>query len=151
MLSLDAGFRQDDRRRRRQLPHWHADWRSGAKHCFGEVISLTWTTLGTLVSARTAWEEHSVLDGSDLCSPLEVDSSIPLHQYMGILGPTGMTAWIGLFEIVCRRQVKPWSKAAGGAVGTVVGQLAKAEGCRVIGLTSTPDKARWLERWATIG
>ncbi|MEK9934258.1 MAG: NADP-dependent oxidoreductase, partial [Luminiphilus sp.] len=80
------------------------------------------------------------------CSPLEVASDVPLHQYMGILGPTGMTAWIGLFEI---GQPKPGEtvvvSAAGGAVGTVVGQLAKAEGCRVIGLTSTRDKADWLE------
>ncbi len=102
--------------------------------------------VGTLVSARTAWEESSVLDGSDLCSPVEVASGVPLHQYMGILGPTGMTAWIGLFEI---GQPKPSEtvvvSAAGGAVGTVVGQLAKAEGCRVIGLTSTRDKADWLE------
>jgi NADPH-dependent curcumin reductase CurA len=65
---------------------------------------------------------------------------------MGILGPTGMTAWIGLFEI---GQPKPGEtvvvSAAGGAVGTVVGQLAKAEGCRVIGLTSARSKADWLE------
>jgi len=102
--------------------------------------------LGTMVSARTAWEEQSVLDGSDLCSPLEVANDVPLHQYMGILGPTGMTAWIGLFEI---GQPRPGEtvvvSAAGGAVGTVVGQLAKAEGCRVIGLTSTRDKADWLQ------
>jgi len=57
-----------------------------------------------------------------------------------------MTAWIGLFEI---GQPRPGEtvvvSAAGGAVGTVVGQLAKAEGCRVIGLTSTRDKADWLQ------
>jgi NADPH-dependent curcumin reductase CurA len=87
-----------------------------------------------------------VLDGSDLCSALIVDGEIPLHQYMGILGPTGMTAWVGLYEI---GRPKPGEtvvvSAAGGAVGTVVGQLAKSEGCRVIGLTSTREKAQWLE------
>jgi NADPH-dependent curcumin reductase CurA len=114
----------------------------------GEVVESDHADypVGTLVSARTAWEESSVLDGSDLCSPLEVASDVPLYQYMGILGPTGMTAWIGLFEI---GQPKPGEtvvvSAAGGAVGTVVGQLAMAEGCRVIGLTSARSKADWLE------
>lgn len=106
--------------------------------------------VGTLVSARTAWEETSVLDGSDLCSPLSVSDEVPLHQYMGVLGPTGMTAWIGLFEIGHPEAGETLVvSAAGGAVGTVVGQLAKAEGCRVIGLTSTRDKADWLEE--TVG
>ena len=106
--------------------------------------------VGTLVSARTAWEEASVLDGSDLCSPLSVSDEVPLHQYMGVLGPTGMTAWIGLFEIGHPEAGETLVvSAAGGAVGTVVGQLAKAEGCRVIGLTSTRDKADWLEE--TVG
>ena len=106
--------------------------------------------VGTLVSARTAWEEVSVLDGSDLCSPLSVSDEVPLHQYMGVLGPTGMTAWIGLFEIGHPEAGETLVvSAAGGAVGTVVGQLAKAEGCRVIGLTSTRDKADWLEE--TVG
>ena len=114
----------------------------------GEVIESQHAEypVGTFVSARTAWEESSLLDGSDLCSALIVDEAIPLHQYMGILGPTGMTAWVGLYEI---GRPKPGEtvvvSAAGGAVGTVVGQLAKSEGCRVIGFTSTREKAQWLE------
>lgn len=103
--------------------------------------------VGTLVSARTAWEESSVLDGADLCSPLSVAADIPLYHYAGLLGPTGMTAWIGLFEIGQPQLGETVViSAAGGAVGTVVGQLAKAAGCRVVGLTSTRDKADWLER-----
>ena len=150
VLSLDAGFRQ-----------WMTagagdNYLTGMQIgdpvqsiVLGEVIESDQPDypVGTLVSARTAWEESSVLDGSDLCSPLEVDSSIPLHQYMGILGPTGMTAWIGLFEVGQPKSGETVVvSAAGGAVGTVVGQLAKAEGCQVIGLTSTRDKADWLER-----
>ena len=57
-----------------------------------------------------------------------------------------MTAWVGLFEIGLPKLGETVVvSAAGGAVGTVVGQLAKAEGCRVIGLTSTREKAQWLE------
>jgi len=106
--------------------------------------------VGTLVSARTAWEESSLLDGSDLCAPLAVSPEIPLYQYMGVLGPTGMTAWVGLFKIGQPSAGETVVvSAAGGAVGTIVGQLAKAEGCRVIGLTSSRSKADWLEQ--TVG
>ena len=149
VISLDAGFRQ-----------WMTEG-AGDNYLtgmqigdpvqsivLGEVIESAHSDypVGTVVSARTAWEERSVLDGSDLCSPLEVASEVPLHQYMGILGPTGMTAWIGLFEIGQPKSGETVVvSAAGGAVGTVVGQLAKVEGCRVIGLTSTRDKADWLE------
>jgi NADPH-dependent curcumin reductase len=113
----------------------------------GEVVESANSDypVGTIVNARTAWEEYSLLDGSDLCAPLEPASDLPLAEYMATLGPTGMTAWVGLFEIG-----KPQANdvvvvsAAGGAVGTVVGQLAKAAGCRTIGLTSSAEKAQWL-------
>lgn len=100
---------------------------------------------GTIVSARTAWEEYSLLDGSDLCSRLEVDPDLPLHEYMATLGPTGMTAYFGLFDIGQPREGEVLLvSAAGGAVGTVVGQLGRLRGCRCIGLTSSEAKAAWL-------
>ena len=148
VLSLDAGFRQwmtagagDNYLQGMQIGD------PVQSIVLGEVIESDHEgyPLGTLISARTAWEESSVLDGSDLCSPLTVSADVPLYQYMGILGPTGMTAWIGLYEV---GQPKASDtvvvSAAGGAVGTVVGQLARADGCRVIGLTSTQSKAQWL-------
>ena len=150
VISLDAGFRQ-----------WMTagagdNYLSGMQIgdpvqsiVLGEVTESDHPDypVGTLVSARTAWEESSVLDGADLCSPLSVAADIPLYHYAGMLGPTGMTAWIGLFQIgQPERGETVVISAAGGAVGTVVGQLAKAAGCRVIGLTSTRNKADWLER-----
>jgi len=153
VISLDAGFRQ-----------WMTagagdNYLTGMQIgdpvqsiVLGEVVESQHRDypLGTLVSARTAWEESSLLDGSDLCSPLTVAADIPLHQYMGILGPTGMTAWIVFFKIGQPSAGETVVvSAAGGAVGTVVGQLAKAEGCYVIGLTSSRSKADWLEQ--TVG
>ena len=106
--------------------------------------------VGTIVSARSAWEEYSLLDGGDLCSTLEVDEDLPLHEYMSTLGPTGMTAYFGLLDI---GQPKAGEilvvSAAAGAVGTIVGQLGRLHGCYTIGLTSTEDKAQWLEN--TVG
>ncbi len=153
VISLDAGFRQ-----------WMTagagdNYLTGMQVgdpvqsiVLGEVVESEHPQypVGTLVSARTAWEESSLLDGSDLCSPLSVSTDVPLHQYMGILGPTGMTAWIGFFKIgLPAAGDTVVVSAAGGAVGTVVGQLAKAAGCRVIGLTSSRAKADWLEQ--TVG
>jgi NADPH-dependent curcumin reductase CurA len=101
--------------------------------------------VGTVVSARTAWEEYSLLDGSDLCSPLDVDPDIPLHEYMSLLGPTGMTAWFGLLDVGQPRAGDLLLvSAAAGAVGTAVGQLGRLHGCRSIGLTSSEEKAAWL-------
>ena len=148
VISLDAGFRQ-----------WMT---AGAGDNYltgmplgepvqsivlGEVIESRHPDypVGMMVNARTAWEEVSLLDGSDLCAPLAVADDLPLPEYMATLGPTGMTAWLGLFRI---GQPKAGEtvviSAAGGAVGTIAGQLAKAEGCRTIGLVSTAAKADWL-------
>ncbi len=147
-LSMDAGFRQ-----------WmNAD--SGDNYLpgmpleqpvqsivLGRVVDSQHTDFpeGAIVSARTAWEDYSLLDGSDLCSVLEVDPGLPLHEYMSTLGPTGMTAYFGLLDI---GRPQPGEtllvSAAGGAVGTVVGQLGRIHGCRTIGLTSSEEKAVWL-------
>lgn len=101
--------------------------------------------VGAIVSARTAWEEYSLTDGSDLCSVLEVDSRVPLQDYMAALGPTGMTAYFGFLDVGAPQPGEVLVvSAAAGAVGTVVGQLGKIRGCRAIGLTSTEAKAAWL-------
>ena len=152
VISLDAGFRQ-----------WMTagagdNYLTGMQVgdpvqsiVLGEVIESHHPDypVGSFVSARTAWEESSVLDGSDLCSALVVDEEIPLHQYMGILGPTGMTAWVGLHEIGRPKAGETVVvSAAGGAVGTVVGQLAKSEGCRVIGLFAVSAPGGELEPYS---
>jgi len=147
-LSLDAGFR-----------HWMAEG-AGDNYLpgmqigdpvqgvvIGEVIESCHSgyPVGCVVSARTAWEQFSVLDGKDLCNILLPADGVPLHQYMSTLGLTGMTAWVGLYRVGKPRAGETVViSAAGGAVGTVAGQLAKAEGCRVVGLTSTRSKADWL-------
>ncbi len=101
---------------------------------------------GAVVSARTAWESYSLLDGSDLGACLDIDPEVPLAEYMATLGPTGMTAFFGLRDIGQPRQGDiVLVSAAGGAVGTVVGQLAKLQGCHCLGTTSSEAKARWLE------
>lgn len=101
--------------------------------------------VGTIVNARSGWESHSVFDGSDLCTPLQPDPAVPLHEYMATLGPTGITAWLGMREIGKPRAGEVLVvSAGGGAVGSIAGQLGKAAGCTTIGLTSSAEKAKWL-------
>ena len=109
----------------------------------GEVIASKNPkfAVGDKVVGMLGWSEMSVSDGSML---KKVDSTqIPLSAYLGIVGMPGMTAWYGLNKIL---QPKPGQtiavSAASGAVGSVVGQLAKLQGCRVIGIAGGKAKCQ---------
>jgi NADPH-dependent curcumin reductase CurA len=100
---------------------------------------------GTVVLGRTAWECFSIAGGEDFMTRLEHDGSVPLKEYVATLGPTGMTAYFGFFDVgKPKTGEEVLVSAAGGAVGSVVGQLAKIAGCRTVGITSSDDKCRWL-------
>ncbi len=97
---------------------------------------------GDQVVGMGGWQEYSVVTGGIR----KVDTSrIPLAAYLGPVGMPGVTAWYGLFKII-----EPTAgntivvSAASGAVGSVVGQLAKAKGCRAIGFAGGPDKCRYV-------
>jgi NADPH-dependent curcumin reductase CurA len=99
--------------------------------------------VGTLVRTFATWSDHYVIGPGAL--GLEVVHQQPgtqLYHYMGALGPVGLTAWVGLFAV---GEAKPGEtvvvSAAAGATGSTVGQIAKARGCKVIGLVGSPDKA----------
>jgi NADPH-dependent curcumin reductase CurA len=96
---------------------------------------------GTFVRHGLGWRTHSVVPGRAV-ERVDADAA-PLSAYLGVLGMPGLTAWVGLFDI---GQVRPgetvWVSAAGGAVGSLVGQLAKLTGCRVVGSAGGEDKCR---------
>jgi len=94
---------------------------------------------GDTVLARQGWQLYSVSDGRDLSV---IDPSIaPLPWYLGILGSGGATAWVGLFDIGAAKAGETVVvSAASGSVGSVVGQLAKLHGCRVVGIAGGPEK-----------
>ena len=76
---------------------------------------------------------------------LEHDGSLPLEEYVSTMGPTGMTAYFGFFDVgKPKAGEEVLVSAAGGAVGSIVGQLAKIAGCRTVGITSSDEKCRWL-------
>ncbi|SMB27931.1 NADPH-dependent curcumin reductase [Sterolibacterium denitrificans] len=98
---------------------------------------------GDKVVGRLGWQEYALSDGSGLRRV--DDAGIPLSASLGVLGMPGVTAWIGLFDI-CRTQPGETVvvTAAAGAVGSVVGQLAKLHGCRVVGIAGGAEKCRYV-------
>ncbi len=99
---------------------------------------------GQLVRQGVGFREVHVTDGKAL-SPLVRDPALPLSVYMHALGGTGITAYGGLLEIgKLKDGEQVVVSTAGGAVGSVVAQIAKIKGCHVVGLTGTDEKAAWL-------
>lgn len=148
ILSLDAGFRQ-----------W---MNAGASDNYlaemplqapvqsivlGEILESRNPAypVGSHIVGRTAWESHSIADGSDLMTIIDPDSGVAPEQYLSALGPSGMTAYFGLLNIGQPRAGDTvLVSAAAGGVGSLVGQLAKIMGCRTIGISSSAQKCQWL-------
>jgi NADPH-dependent curcumin reductase CurA len=90
------------------------------------------------------WALYNDLPGEQV-SVLPEIPGLPLTAFMGPLGATGMTAYFGLTDIA--RPVAGETlvvSAAAGAVGSMVGQIGKIHGCRVVGIAGSADKCRWL-------
>ena len=98
---------------------------------------------GDIVAGRVGWQNYALSDGSEL---RKLDPKlVPISTYLGVVGMPGVTAWIGLNDI---GQPKPGEtvvvSAASGAVGSVVGQLAKAKDCRVVGVAGGKAKCEFV-------
>ena len=114
----------------------------------GEVVESRHPnfTAGDMVVGMGGWQQYSVVDGNPRGALRKVDvSRIPLAAYLGVVGMPGVTAWYGLMKIC---EPKPGGtivvSAASGAVGSVVGQLAKAKGCRAIGIAGGVEKCAYV-------
>jgi NADPH-dependent curcumin reductase CurA len=111
----------------------------------GEVVASNNPkfAVGDKVVGMLGWSEMGVDDGSML---KKVDTThIPLSAYLGVVGMPGMTAWYGLTQIIKPKEGDTIAvSAASGAVGGVVGQLAKARGCRVIGIAGGKEKCSYV-------
>jgi NADPH-dependent curcumin reductase CurA len=96
---------------------------------------------GDTVVGMLGWQLYGLSDGRGL---QKVDTGrVPLSAYLGVLGMPGATAWYGLHRILEPRPGETVVvSAASGAVGAVVGQLAKAQGCRVVGVAGGAEKCR---------
>ncbi len=97
---------------------------------------------GDIVRCRSGWQDFVVAEPKDL---EKVEPLGPLHWELGILGGTGITAYFGLFDVGQPKQGETvMVSAAAGAVGSIVGQLAKIRGCRAVGTTGSDTKCQKL-------
>ncbi len=97
-----------------------------------------------LITGNLPWQQHCMVTEKGL---LKIDTSLaPASYYLGILGMPGLTAYFGLMDIG-----KPKSgetvvvSGAAGAVGMVVGQIAKLQGCHVVGIAGSDEKVKLLK------
>ncbi len=98
--------------------------------------------VGDAVVGALGWSESGISDGTNL---RKVDPALPLSVYLGTVGMPGVTAWYGLNRIIEPKAGETVVvSAASGAVGSVVGQLAKAAGCRAVGIAGGADKCRYV-------
>jgi NADPH-dependent curcumin reductase CurA len=107
----------------------------------GEVVESRHArfAVGDIVVGSFGWQCYGQSRGEGL---RKVDTSrVPMSAYLGVAGMPGVTAWVGLNRIIQPQAGQTVVvSAASGAVGSVVGQLAKAQGCRVVGVAGGPVK-----------
>lgn len=101
---------------------------------------------GDRVVGMGGWQEYSVVDATQPGALRKVDTThVPLSHYLGAVGMPGVTAWYGLVKIINPKAGETVVvSAASGAVGSAFGALAKARGCRVVGIAGGPDKCRYV-------
>jgi len=114
----------------------------------GEVVESKHPkyAVGDKVVGFGGWQEYSVVDGNQVGALRKVDTThVPLSHYLGAVGMPGVTAWYGLVKIIAPKEGDTVViTAASGAVGSAFGALAKARGCRVVGIAGGPDKCRYV-------
>jgi len=116
----------------------------GAVACVERSLNAAYSA-GDLVVAHSGWQEFAISDGSGLVK-LPADVVRPSYA-LGVLGMPGFTAYIGLLDIGRPKAGETVVVAAAtGAVGSVVGQIAKLKGCRVVGIAGGPEKCDWAVR-----
>ena len=100
--------------------------------------------VGDKVVGMGGWQEYAVVDAGQRGVLQKVDTThVPLSAYLGAVGMPGVTGWYGLVKIIAPKAGETVVvSSAAGAVGGAVGQLAKARGCRVVGIAGGAEKCR---------
>ena len=101
---------------------------------------------GDKVVGMGGWQQYSVVAADQPGALRKVDTThVPISHYLGAVGMPGVTAWYGLVKIIQPKEGQTVVvSAASGAVGSAFGALAKARGCRAVGIAGGPDKCRYV-------
>jgi NADPH-dependent curcumin reductase CurA len=99
--------------------------------------------VGDIVVGETGWQTHCLSEGKGF---RKVDPALaPISTSLGVLGMPGLTAYFGLLDLgKPKASESVVVSGAAGAVGSLVGQIAKLQGCHVVGVAGSDDKVRWV-------
>ena len=101
--------------------------------------------VGEFVSGLLGWQDYCTSDGNAPVPVFRFKQVHPLPRYLGVLGNSGMTAYFGMLDIARPREGETvLVSGAAGATGSIAAQIARIQGCRVIGVAGGPEKRRWL-------
>jgi NADPH-dependent curcumin reductase CurA len=117
----------------------------------GQIVESRRSDLkvGDSVQGMFGWQEYSIAAPGGLMSATPLPKGMPLPWPLGVCGITGLTAYFGLLDLG-----KPKAgetvvvSGAAGATGSIAAQVAKLQGCRVVGIAGGADKCRWLTEQA---
>lgn len=100
---------------------------------------------GDIVTGLLGWQRYLVSDGKGWLSKIERLENVSLTAFLNPFGMIGLTAYFGLLEIGKPKEREVLVVSAGaGAVGSLVGQIGKIKGCKVIGIAGSEEKCRWI-------
>lgn len=101
--------------------------------------------VGALVQGLTGWQEYSIGDPAGVVPPTALPEGTPPNLALSVFGSTSLTAYFGLLDV---GQPRPGDtvlvSGAAGATGSVVAQIARLKGCRVVGIAGGQEKCEWL-------
>ena len=143
-LSVDPYMRGRMSDRKSYVPPFELNQTMGGANV-GQVVQSKFDGLakGDIVMGHLLWQKYAVAPGQEL---LKVDPNrAPISTALGVLGMTGLTAYFGLLKLTEPQAGETVVvSGAAGAVGSVVGQLAKIKGCRVVGIAGSDEKNAYL-------
>ncbi|CAL1414070.1 unnamed protein product [Linum trigynum] len=100
---------------------------------------------GDFIAGMTGWEEYTLIQKPQQLRKISRIDGVPLSYHLGLLGMPGFTAYCGLYELCSPKSGEfVFVSAASGAVGQIVGQLAKLQGCHVVGSAGSTTKVEIL-------
>lgn len=116
--------------------------------CIAEVVESKNPEFkeGDKVFGLLGWQDYAVVGEENLPNKLPEGLPIPLTSFLSVLGLTGVTAYFGLLDVGQPKEGETVVvSTAAGAVGSIVGQIAKLKGCRVVGIAGSDEKCRWIK------
>src|ERR1700693_2739644 len=100
---------------------------------------------GQLVQGLFGWQDYACVKPGTPSAPAPVPEGVPIETAMSALGVTGITAYFGLLEVGRPKAGETVVvSGAAGATGSIVGQIAKIQGCRAVGIAGGAEKCKWL-------